>query len=689
MFRSLDQQNLKNIPILLKSLSLIILLMLLCYLPQEVEALTIRHEPVRNEKFFVRVNMPDYVEEKGPGSYSERVASFYLNSHYPTQYPSLTCFCIEPFIAIDAGEVTYNSQDLASYLQEYYGYSPDAAQRKARDLAEVSYFALGAIPASQRTLEDQFTCQLLLWEELGYEVHLADPYWYKLGKEKMRQRRGEYYQRHSLEGETIELEPGGQLSLQDSGWANLLPAAGFSPGNPKALDEEGQLSLTWNGADQVVLEASRDFQTDTNVSIVAGSSNHNVGAYVAASSQSVVEVCSRAPLKQLNFSVVSKEAPSSSFKLQKMAEQIVSWEEVDKIRVNEKEESVYRPLREVRPLAGVNFSLTLKEELWFKGEHYEPDDLVYEFTTDANGEAILEEIPCGNYLLTEESQDLNYLPLNSISIEIVPDEISVDEAEPYIVNNERRAFAFSAIKQLEGAKDLSYDEVSSVLRELKFVLRTQEDLPGLEEKLPAGSLVACSSLEPLEPLLPQADPAQGQSESEDGNTLASSDQQEVLSFADMFPAKDILRKISFDLPCLATFSLEEVNPGNIYQRLEPIELDFKNFSEPEVDAWGGYRYTLMAPLVNKLVPPEEVVEDPQPVTPAPIPVEEPEATDPPVVYFPTNLEQTILPTQNVEAPDFLTQVKNLPATGSAESNKLAAIGLALGTLILSGINKIN
>lgn len=687
MFRSLNYQSTKIIPGLIKSLSLVLLLMLLCSLSQGVEAMSIRHDPVINDKYFVHISMPEYVEEKGPGCFKDRSSRFYLNSHYPTQYPSLTCFCIEPFITIEQGEVDYNRQELVSYLMEYYDYSAEGAISKARSLAEVSYFALGAIPLDERTLEDQFTCQLLLWEELGYDVHLADPYWYNAGKEKASERRREYYQSYSLEGETIELEAGGQLKIQDSAWPKLLPAAGFSPDTPQMLDGEGKLSLTWDGADQVVLKAARDFQNDIDVSIVAGSDEHNLDAYVAESSQSVLELCNRAPLRQLNFSVVSKEAPSASFKLQKLAEQIVGWEATDKLQIKGKEELVYQPVREIRPLADVNFTLTLKDELWFKGEYYGPDELVYPFTTDKKGEALLEDIPSGHYLLTEENNDPNYLPLDPISIEIVPDDLPPEEIEPFIVKNERRALSFNAIKQLEGAKNLSYSEVSSSLREIKFVLRAKEDLPGLEETLPAGSLLACSTLEAWEDLRAQADPERGQSELEKEDSLSSSDKPEVLTLTEMFPEQDIVRKISFELPCLGTFYLEEVNPGHIYQNIEAIELDFRSSLKPEVDAFGAYHYKLMAPLVNKLLPPAEVVEDQPPTTTAPVPVEEPKPTDPPLVYFPVNPEQSVLPTQRVESVDFITQVRNLPATGSAESNNLASIGLALGALILAGIDK--
>lgn len=686
----------------ISAISLIVLMLISVFSSSVLASSDIGHNNFKEKKYYIKISEPTENYQKNADLHVRnqntglRSTSYYPTIHHKRGDWDIKYFCIEPFSAIRDQAESYQAIDIGKRLEKSYGWPEHESNTMAATLAQITYFGHGCLPKGlDKQLREDYmiATQYLLWETLGFNMHLENFYNYDELASDIRTRMDNWTKDSSLHNASYELDPGQSLNITDENGilVSFLKNAGFNLDSPVSLGEG--ITASWQYPNTLIVKAPSDFKGELEVNLTS-QGDTTVYAFERTGDQSIISTMAAMPPRTIKFTLISSanEIPNpesepepepekvltGGLKILKTGPQIISWEVSEKILVKGKTESVYHPVIEDRPLAGIQFKLVSLEDLIYKDREYKSGELKFELCTDETGLAVLEEAPIGKYQLIELPTREDFIPIEPIELEIEADAEPLVDQEPYQIRNENRKLYFNFTKQLEEGKNLSYQEVKKCLSEIYFVLRTKEALSGLEFTLPEGSIVGLATLDLFTGI--------------DQVISILGDDSEEINQEDL----DLYAKVNFTIPMEAEYSLEEVNDTEIYQGIDAIDLNFSQASIDSIDELGNYHYRLAVPVYNKLLrgsvkepdtPDEdkpnssEVVEN-LPTSPSNLPVET-------SVLIP-NLQVDSLPVlsppqANDYQEEFQAKVMRLPSTGEIGVNYihlLSLIGLASFIILL-------
>lgn len=617
---------------------------------------TVTHAVLNMDRYFVQVDAPSLNYQTcpdGTGRFYTETAKYHLYDIYNKNDRSDKYFCIMPLTTIQGDMSSPQAYEPAEFIKKIY--KSRVPESTANQLSRDSYFMYGCLPPSERTRDRAMATQVRLWKNVGMSVSGDEFDWYSDEFREASARRHAWENSDSaLQGQTYTLAAGESLTLNDDHGIlqSLLYPAGFEPGQVQPIGgENSHLTAVWTWPNQLTIYADEEFKRTCQVDI-AGGGDSTQTCYFDHINQGIISPEERLPWRSVSFAV-EPETQYGSLKISKTGPQILRWQEASDFQ----QEKLYEPVWENLGLPGVEFHLISNETINIGGQEYAAGDLVYTLLTDDAGEALLEDIPCAQYVLLEVSEDPHYKNLSEgIPLTIVPDDEPVEAMAPFEVYNEKRSLSLSAYKVLQDTDTLSFAEVNQCLDDIRFVLRSRQDLPAHENTLPAGSLVAAAALTKV------------------GEPNQAVELQESKS--------EVWTTFTMEIPDFGSYSLEEWNPHEKFLPFEPLQLDLTDPSRLSVTANGDYSVALVRPLVNQVRPkPQEqpsydppVIRSEQPtlptvewtpIPPRPLPAE---PTSPPLYEAPPVTRQAL--------------IQQLPKTGQRGSWLSLTIGSA-GMILLA------
>ncbi len=522
---------------------------------------------------FIRIvtPKPNY-EARNPKDY--KVIEMGVYNHYSEHNPADKYFCFLPLCPTGPDLVDQRRFNVQDMLYQLY-HQLDSGERDliVRELSEATYFGYGAIPISKRTKYMQMALQMRIYEILGYRLEKVDGEddfsWYRPLISEINRRRDNWRNESGLQGQTIELEPGASYSLIDEQGVleSFMWNAGYAPDTSYLLPEtDNHVQFVWTWPNTITFSASKDFTGSAPVRFAAGgpSTQHCLDD---GETQTRISTEYNMPPRTITFTLqaVRPENSLGQLKIEKTAPQIVAWTR----QMHEAfGEELCQPLIEDLPLADVGFTLVSDEDIMLDGTLYGRTELQYSFRTNDLGIGLLEDIPCGRYILYEEDVSPMYEKLEGINITV--EAICSDtDREPLRIHNKRREIVLTGVKVFKDVGDISIEAMEAIKDGVQFGLYTTETMYFGEETLPAGSLISLAQVSPLPNL----------------NDFSESGEEHL--------------ELKFFLPFPGRFELREKLSSEYYQTLAPVELDLSGGLGEEGQVEGQLEFVLSEPLFNE------------------------------------------------------------------------------------------
>lgn len=521
---------------------------------------------------YIRITTPKpHFEARNPKN--RQVVEMGIFNHYSENNPADKYFCFLPFCPTGPDLVDQRRFSVPDML--YHLYQLDSGERAliAQELSEATYFGYGAVPISKRTVYMQIALQMRIYEILGYRLEKADAEadfsWYRPLVSEINRRRDNWRNESSLQGLTIELEPGVSYSLEDDHGVleSFMWRAGYAPDTGYFLPETNNcVQFIWTWPNTLTFSANEEFSGSAQIRFVAGgpSTQHCLDD---GETQTRISTEYNMPSRTISFTLQATKSEHSlgRLKIKKTAPQIVAWTK----QMNEAlGEELWQPLAEDLPLADVGFTLVSDEAIMLDGTLKGPGEIQYSFKTNDQGIGLVEDVPCGKYILYEEEVSPMYEKLEGINITIEATSSDTD-MEPIHIHNKRREIVLKGVKVFKDAGDITTEAMEAIKDRVQFGLYTTETMYYGEEILPVGSLISLAQVSPLPNL----------------NDLSESGEEHV--------------ELKFFLPILGRFELREVLSSAYYQTLPPIELDLSGGLAGDEPVAGQLEFVLSCPLVNE------------------------------------------------------------------------------------------